>query len=58
VPGPRDYSAGARAALVALANGKCYFPDCLTPIVVFLEDEPFVNFEIAHIRDANPGKPV
>ena len=51
----RDYAAGVRPALAVLSQGTCYFPDCTTPIVVFLDGDPHVNFEIAHIRDANPG---
>lgn len=51
----RDYSAGTRAALVALSKGTCYFPGCTSPVIRFLDGEPFVNYEIAHIRDANQG---
>ncbi len=53
--GPRDYSAGTRAALVAFSRGTCYYPDCEAPLVVFVDNEPIVNYEIAHIRDAKPG---
>jgi len=53
--GPRDYSAGTRPALAALSRGSCYYPDCTTPIIEFIDGEPFVNFQIAHIRDAKPG---
>lgn len=53
--GPRDYSAGTRTALVALSQGTCYFPSCITPIIEFIEGEPYVNYQIAHICDAKPG---
>ena len=53
--GPRDYSAGTRAALAALSKGTCYYPSCKTQILEFIDGEPFVNYEIAHIRDAKPG---
>lgn len=53
--GPRDYSAGTRAGLVLLSQGTCYFPGCTTRTIEFIDGEPFVNFQIAHIRDAQPG---
>ena len=55
MPGPRAYTNATRTALSSLANGCCYFPGCSTPIVVFVEGEPFLNVDIAHIRDAKPG---
>ncbi len=53
--GPRDYSTGTRAALAALSKGHCYYPGCTVPTIVFVEGEPIVNNQIAHIRDAKPG---
>lgn len=53
--GPREYAAGVRPALALLSRGTCYYPDCDTPSVVFIDDEPIVNYEIAHIRDAKQG---
>jgi hypothetical protein len=53
--GPRDYSAGTRAALVALSRGTCYFPECAEPLVRIVDGHPTINFDIAHICDANPG---
>lgn len=53
--GPRDYSTGTRAALAALSKGHCYYPRCTEPTIVFVEGEPIVNYQIAHIYDANPG---
>jgi hypothetical protein len=55
MPSPRDYSVGTRAALVSLAHGVCYFPGCEEPVIKFVQGEPYVNYEIAHIRDARPG---
>lgn len=53
--GPRDYSQSTRAALAVLSRGYCYYPSCKRPIVVFNNDEPFIDYQIAHIYDANPG---
>lgn len=53
--GPRDYSAGTRAALATLSNGHCYYPNCHEPTIVFVNGEPITNYQIAHIKDANPG---
>lgn len=55
MPGPRDYSQSTRAALAMLSRGRCYFPDCPAHLVVFLEGEPYIDYQIAHIRDAQPG---
>jgi len=62
MPGPRDYTAATRAALAILSAGECYFPGCTTPLLRFVDDgskglssEPIIDYEIAHIRDANPG---
>lgn len=54
-PGPRDYSAGTRAGLVALSQGRCYYPDCEEPLVKRVGDAVVIAYEIAHIRDAGPG---
>lgn len=53
--GPRDYSQGTRAALAALSRGRCYEPTCTRPIIAFIGDEAFADFQIAHIFDAKPG---
>ena len=55
MPGPRDYTQTTRTALAALSQGRCYFPGCDRPIVAFRASEPFVDCQIAHIRDARPG---
>ena len=55
MPGTRDYLAGTRAGLVALSHGRCYFPDCQEPLVKRVGDDVVIAYEIAHIRDANPG---
>lgn len=53
--GPRDYSQGTRAALAALSGGRCYEPSCDRPIIAFIGDEAFVDYQIAHIHDAKSG---
>jgi hypothetical protein len=53
--GPRDYSAGTRAALATLSKGHCYYPNCHEPTIVFVNGEPIINYQIAHIKDVNPG---
>lgn len=54
-PGPRDYRVGTERALYAFSGTKCYFPDCRTPVIVFVDSEPISNVAIAHIRGAYPG---
>ncbi len=53
--GPRDYSAGTKAALAALSRGTCYYPGCPQPVIRFVEGEPYIDYQIAHIRDARSG---
>lgn len=53
--GPRDYTVATERALYAYSGTTCYWPDCKASVIVFIEDEPFSNVEIAHIRGANPG---
>lgn len=55
--GPRDYAVATERALYAFSGITCYFPDCPTPVIAFVDDEPISNVEIAHIRGANPGSP-
>jgi hypothetical protein len=38
MPGPRDYTQATRAALVDLAGGTCYFPECEERLIKFLDD--------------------
>ena len=52
---PRGYSRGTRAALAWLSGGRCYNPDCACRIIAFFEGEPYIDYFIAHIRDARPG---
>lgn len=52
---PRGYRAGTRAALALFSQGHCYFPSCKVPTFVFVDGEPMINYQIAHIRDAKPG---
>ena len=56
-PGPRSYAVATERALYAFSGTTCYFPDCLTPVITFVGDEPVSNVEIAHIHGANPGSP-
>jgi len=56
-PGPRDYTAGTQRALYAFSATTCYFPDCTSKVIEFVNDEPVSNAEIAHLRGANPGSP-
>ncbi|NMO54128.1 hypothetical protein HH310_23460 [Actinoplanes sp. TBRC 11911] len=50
-------SPATRAALVAVAQGSCYFPGCRTPILVALGSQPEINIEFARIRSADPAQP-
>ncbi len=56
-PGPRRYTSGTSAALFAFSQRACYFPNCDVPVIRFVEDDPVINVEIAHIRGALPGAP-
>jgi hypothetical protein len=49
-PGPCDYTAATERALYAFSGTTCYWPDCSTPVIVFVADEPYSNVEIAHIE--------
>jgi len=52
----RRYNQGTRAALAALSRGTCYFPECERQIIVFDDlGEPYIDYQIAHIYDANVG---
>jgi hypothetical protein len=54
--GPRDYSAGTERALFLLAQRTCYYPECPTPVITFVEEGvPVVNVQIAHISGAKLG---
>lgn len=55
--GPRDYTTGTERALYAFSGMTCYFPDCSIPVVVFVNDEPVCNVQIAHVRGANTNSP-
>lgn len=50
----RSYSNATVAALMSLARGGCYAPECGTATVRFLGEEPVLNLEIAHIRALKP----
>ncbi len=46
--------AGDKAALLDAASGNCYNPSCAEQLVVWRDERPIVNFDIAHIRDELP----
>lgn len=46
----RNYSAGIPTALATLCNGTCYWPGCAEPVVVFVNEKPVNNLQIAHIH--------
>jgi hypothetical protein len=56
-PGRREYTVGTERALYTFSGMACYFPDCLTPVIVFVNGEPVCNVQIAHVRGANPNSP-
>lgn len=54
----RALRAGDKAALLNAASGSCYNPSCAEQLVVWRDEKPVVNFDIAHIRDElPPGTP-
>jgi hypothetical protein len=53
----RNYTAGTRAALMALCKGTCYKPGCPEPVVLVEDGEPVLRLDIAHIRAENKGGP-
>lgn len=57
MPGPRDYSAGTRAALQTLSRGTCYFPRCREPVLKTVEGEYSINYIVAHIYAAHANGP-
>ncbi|WP_442542589.1 hypothetical protein ACSBOX_11605 [Arthrobacter sp. KN11-1C] len=56
-PGPRSYSSATVRALFTLSGTTCYFPDCPRSVVTFIDDEPFTEVQIAHIRAASSDGP-
>ena len=46
--------AGDRAALLDAASGSCYNPSCAEQLVVWRDEKPVVNFDMAHVRDELP----
>jgi hypothetical protein len=53
VPENRAYGVGVERALYLLSRGTCYYPGCVAPAIVFVEDRPVCNLDIAHIHGAN-----
>lgn len=45
----RNYRAAVRAALFMLSRGHCYAPKCPEQVMRFIDGEPSVNVQIAHI---------
>src|ERR1700680_259497 len=55
--GPHDYTRGTMTALITLARGTCYYPNCSTPLFLIVGGKPQPNFMTAHIRAASPNGP-
>lgn len=51
----RYYSNATIAALMTLARGGCYWPDCNVPTIRMINGAPKLNLEIAHIRAFEEG---
>lgn len=51
----RRYDNATIAALMTLARGACYWPDCGQPTVRMVNAVPVMNLEIARIRGLKPG---
>lgn len=51
----RYYSNATIAALMTLARGGCYWPDCNVPTIRVINGKPKLNLEIAHIRAFEEG---
>jgi hypothetical protein len=51
----RYYSNATIAALMTLARGGCYWPDCGVPTIRMINGTPRLNLEIAHIRAFEEG---
>lgn len=51
----RYYSNATIAALMTLARGRCYWPDCNVPTIRMVNGTPRLNLEIAHIRAFEEG---
>ncbi|MBT2393699.1 hypothetical protein J7E87_30905 [Streptomyces sp. ISL-1] len=51
----RKYDNTTIAALMTLARGGCYAPRCGAPTIRFIDGEPVLNLDIAHIRALKPG---
>lgn len=53
----KRHSAATGRALDLLSGGTCYYPECKEPVVRFVEGQPVVNVEVAHIHSASPQGP-
>lgn len=54
MPSKKTLKAGDKAALINAASGSCYNPSCAERLVVWRDEKPVVNFDVAHIRDELP----
>lgn len=45
----RNYRAAVRSALFMLSRGHCYAPKCPEQVMRFIDGEPSINVQIAHI---------
>ena len=53
----RFYPAGVRAALFTLSRGRCYEPTCQQQVTRFIDGEPSINIQIAHIHALEDNGP-
>ncbi|MER7794707.1 hypothetical protein [Streptomyces sp. NPDC097640] len=51
----RYYSNATIAALMTLARGGCYWPDCNIPTIRMINGAPKLSLEIAHVRAFEEG---
>lgn len=51
----RYYSNATIAALMTLARGGCYWPQCNVPTIRMINGSPRLNLEIAHVRAFEEG---
>jgi len=55
--GTRRYPEGVKAALHVMCGGGCYRPECGEPAIRFIDGQPLINLEIAHIHALEDGGP-
>lgn len=52
-----EYPNDTETALLTLSKETCYFPRCSHSVIRFVDDEPVVDIEMAHIREDEFGSP-